>query len=267
MLLFFLHSLKIIIEDQSTLIHEARQMTELLFICGVETNPEDPDFQQFIKTDGFIFSVDGPRIADYTHVGMSVKLWIPKIAHPDKVYIYHRDGPGGCIGIVPSIYSDIIVDHLQDALDYDARIAELNHNICKIKCRLFSIKKTEGTKDKNNASLKIDLTEPYTPKNKTRKKRGGNMRLEDKRQQKLLRKVFNDLDWEEFGNPSEKYHGKIGLIFICPDSDDEDQDMVCIESRIAVARWDNDHEMWTTQEDGEKWSGPVGDVVAWSLLW
>jgi hypothetical protein len=95
---------------------------------------------------------------------MSVNLWIPKVKNPDKVYIYHRNGPYGPLGIVPSTYSDIIADHLLDAMDYDARIVELTHNTCKIKCRLISREETERRKEEDKESLKKELTKPYNPK-------------------------------------------------------------------------------------------------------
>lgn len=71
------------------------------------------------------FFVDGLQLEfkEFSRIGESVKLWIPKTNNPDKVYIYHRDGPGGCLGIVPSEYSDIVMSHLEDGLDYDAIIS------------------------------------------------------------------------------------------------------------------------------------------------
>ena len=143
-----------------------RDDNEIELSQGVITaniNQEDSDFQRFLKTDGFIFSVDGPRIQEDTHVGISVKLWIPKVKNPDKVYIYHRDGPGGCIGIVPETQSDAIADHLLDAMEYDARIVERTYNTCKIKCRLISREETELKKEEKKASLKKELTKPYNP--------------------------------------------------------------------------------------------------------
>lgn len=133
-------------------------------VITVNNNQEDPDFQRFLKTDGFIFSVDGPSIQDITYIGMSVNLWIPKVKNPDKVYIYHRNGPYGPLGIVPSTYSDLIADHLLDAMDYDARIVELTYNTCKIKCRLISREEAERRKEEDKASLKKELTKPYNPK-------------------------------------------------------------------------------------------------------
>ena len=70
------------------------------------------------------FFVDGLQIEfkEFSQVGESVKLWIPKVNNPDKVYIYHGNGPGGCLGIVPSKYSNIVISHLENALDYEAKI-------------------------------------------------------------------------------------------------------------------------------------------------
>lgn len=115
------------------------------------------------KTDCLTFFVDGPHVQEFTQVGMAVNLWIPKV-NPDKVYIYHRDGPGGCLGIVPSKYSTIIISHLVDALDYDAEIKELTDNTCKIKCRLISKEETAHRKEEAKAYLRKELTKAYNPK-------------------------------------------------------------------------------------------------------
>lgn len=96
-------------------------------------------------------------------MGESVKLWIPK-DNAEKVYIYHRDGPGGCLGIVPSNNNDIIISHLEKALEYEAIIEDLKENQCKIKCRLISKKETENKIVGKRASLKAELTKPYKPK-------------------------------------------------------------------------------------------------------
>lgn len=127
-------------------------------VIPANQNQEDSN-----KTDCLTFFIDGPHIREGTQVGTSVKLWIPKV-NPDKVYIYHRDGPDGCLGIVPSKYSDIIVSHLVDALDYYAEIEELTDNTCKIKCRLISKEETEHRKAEKRASLRNELTKPYNSK-------------------------------------------------------------------------------------------------------
>lgn len=115
------------------------------------------------ETDALTFFVDGLQIQEFTQVGMSVKLWIPKV-NPDKVYIYHRDGPGGCLGVVPSEYSDIIISHLENALDYYAEIVELTDKTCKIKCRLISEEETKHNIEEDKASLRKELTKAYNPK-------------------------------------------------------------------------------------------------------
>ena len=128
--------------------------------------PEKMNQDDSNKTDCFSFFVDGLQIEfkDFSQAGESVKLWIPKVNNPDKVYIYHRNGPGGCLGIVPSKYSDIIASHLINALDYDAVIEELTDNTCKIKCRLVSKEKSEQRKEEKKDSLKKELTKAYNPK-------------------------------------------------------------------------------------------------------
>jgi len=117
------------------------------------------------ETGGLTFYVDGLQneFKEFSRVGESVKLWIPKV-NPDKVYIYHRDGPGGCLGIVPSHYSRNIISHLLDASDYEAVIEELTDNMCKIKCRLSSKEETTHRKAKEKESLRTELTKPYNPK-------------------------------------------------------------------------------------------------------
>ena len=32
-----------------------------------------------------------------SRVGEFVSLWIPRTDYPDEVYIYHKNGPGGCL--------------------------------------------------------------------------------------------------------------------------------------------------------------------------
>ena len=144
------------------------------------------------KTDCFTFFIERPHIREGTQVGTTVKLWIPKV-NTDKVYIYHRDGPDGCLGIVPLNYSDIVVSHLVDGLDYDARIVELTDNTCKIKCRLSSREETEHRKKEYKASIRKELTKTYNPqkpitlmiatKNKSTVKKGDKLVIE-----------FNELD-------------------------------------------------------------------------
>jgi hypothetical protein len=110
------------------------------------------------------FFVDGFQSQEFTHVGMFVNLWMPKV-NPDKVYVYpRRDGPSGYLGTVPSKYSNIVVSHLEKALDYEAKIEELTENECKIKCRLSSKEETERKKEEYKASLRKELTKTYNPK-------------------------------------------------------------------------------------------------------
>jgi hypothetical protein len=140
----------------------------------------------------YTFFVDSPRIQDITYVGMPVNLWIPHEKNPDKVFIYHRNGPYGPLGFVPSKYSDIVVSHLEDALDYEAKIVELTDNTCKIVCILYS---KEGTKRRNEeykVSLKKELIKSYKPKTPIKlmiaaKKKG--VKVGDK-----LKIEFKDLD-------------------------------------------------------------------------
>lgn len=102
--------------------------------------------QEFLnKTTDFTFRVDGLQtdFEEFSRVGEVVKLWIPKIDYPDKVYIYHRDGPGGCLGLVPSEYSDAIISHLEDDLEFYAEVVELTDKTCEIQCRLISKEETD----------------------------------------------------------------------------------------------------------------------------
>jgi len=117
------------------------------------------------ETGCLTFFVDRLQIEfkEFSQVGESVKLWIPKV-NPDKVYIYHRNGPGGCLGIVPSKYSNIVISHLKKTLNYEAKIEELTENECKIKCRLISKEETKHQKEEDKASLRKELTKPYNPK-------------------------------------------------------------------------------------------------------
>ena len=121
------------------------------------------------------FSVEDlqANFKNFSQVGESVKLWIPKDDAlkddtdddaPDKVYIYHRDGPGGCLGIVPSIHTGLILYHLKNGLDYEATIEEIKDNDCKIKCKLISKAETEQRKKEGREIIRQELTKPYKPK-------------------------------------------------------------------------------------------------------
>jgi hypothetical protein len=133
-------------------------------LINADANQDDPGFQEFLKTDGFIFSVDKARIQDITCIGMPVNLWIPQGKNPEEACIFHRNGPYGPIGTVPPKYSDVVISHLQSGMNYDARIVELTYNTCKIKCKLFSREEDERRKEQHKASLKEQLTKPYKPK-------------------------------------------------------------------------------------------------------
>jgi len=91
---------------------------------------------------------------EFSHVGESLNLWVPKdddgVKILDKVYIYHRNGPGGCLGIVPPEHRDIIFFHLLKELHYECKIEELSESMCKIKCRLSSKEETEKRKAKGS---------------------------------------------------------------------------------------------------------------------
>ncbi|MCK4829591.1 hypothetical protein KA005_78430 [bacterium] len=128
--------------------------------------PANQNQENSNKTNCFTFFVDGLQIEfkEFSQVGESVKLWIPKINNPDKVYIYHRNGPGGCLGIVNPKHSNIIISHLKNALDYTAIIEELTENECKIKCRLISKEETKYKIEEDKASLKHELTKVYNPR-------------------------------------------------------------------------------------------------------
>jgi DNA polymerase III epsilon subunit-like protein len=131
-------------------------------VITVNDYQEDSDFERFLKEgSGFIFSVYGPQ--EVTYVGMSVKLWIPKVKNPDEVYIYPRSAPYS-LGTVPFTYSDLIINHLLEGMSYDARIVECAYNTCKIKCRLISKEENELRKEEYKTSLIKEFKKPYTPK-------------------------------------------------------------------------------------------------------
>jgi hypothetical protein len=109
-----------------------------------------------------IFNVQRPHIRDFNEIGANVNLWTPK-DNPVNAYIFHRDGPDGRIGTVPLKYSDIIISHILDGREYEAKIIELGANICKIKCRLISKEETELRKTRESEALRIELTKPYNP--------------------------------------------------------------------------------------------------------
>lgn len=129
-----------------------------------ERIPHD-DNQMGDHDSGYItFYVDGLQkdFRKFSEVGESLNLWIPKV-NPDKVYIYHRNGPGGCLGIVPSPYSSKIISHLLDLLDYEAVIEELTDSGCKIKCHLSSMEETKRRKKQGETRLRDELTKAYNP--------------------------------------------------------------------------------------------------------
>lgn len=130
-----------------------------------EINPTNKNQENYYGSDGFTFYVDNLQrnFKEFSCIGESVKLWIPQ-DNPDKVYIYHRDGPGGCLGIVPSQYTDIIISTLIESSDYESRIEELTDNKCKIRCKLSSKEETKNRKEKDKESLRTELTKPYKPK-------------------------------------------------------------------------------------------------------
>lgn len=163
-------------------------------IAGAKTNEDKKTQPSINKTNYFDFLVDGlqTNFKEISYVGESVKLWIPK-DNAEKVFIYHRDGPGGCLGIVPSKHSNIIISHLKKALEYEAVIEELAENKCKIKCRLISKKETVNKIEGKKASLKAELTKPYKPKGpiklELKIKNKDNAKAGDK-----LEIAFSDLD-------------------------------------------------------------------------
>jgi hypothetical protein len=128
-----------------------------------EVVPARQNREESRPADVLSFFVDGPRVQDYAQVGLSVNLWIPKV-NPEKVHIYHRDGPGGCLGIVPSQYASLIIAHLVNGLDYEAQVEERTDTTCKIRCRLISREETEQRREERKISLRRELTKAYVPK-------------------------------------------------------------------------------------------------------
>lgn len=170
--------------------------------------------QEVINETGCLtFCVDNlqSEFKEFSRIGESVKLWIPKINNPDKVYIYHRDGPGGCLGIVPSEYSDIVISHLKDVLDYTAIIEEMTDNMCKIKCRLSSKEETEHKKVEKKESLKKELTKAYNPKKPITLMLATKKKDTVKKGEKLLIE-FNDLDSYLQGMKAQECHWHIKFL-------------------------------------------------------
>lgn len=157
--------------------------------------PANQDQEVLNETDGFTFRVDELQtdFKKLSRVGEFVNLWIPKIDYPDKVYIYHRNGPLGCLGLVPSEYSDIVISQLKHGLDYNAEIIELTDKTCKIKCILYSKTKTERKEEKFKESLKNELTKPYIRKKPITLMLATKQKEMVKKGDKLLVE-FNDLD-------------------------------------------------------------------------
>ena len=157
--------------------------------------PADQQKEVSNAIDAFSFFVDGlqTEFKKFSQVGESVKLWIPKVNNPDKVYIYHRDGPGGCLGTVPSTYSNIIISHLKNTLEYEAEIEALTENQCKLKCRLISKKETKRRKEEKKATIRKELTKAYGAKNPITLMLATSRRNAVKAGDKLVME-FNDLD-------------------------------------------------------------------------
>lgn len=93
----------------------------------------------------------------------------------------------------------------------------------------------------------------------------------ESREKKLLNKCVKGIEWEEVCDPGPDSRGRIALVFVCPESDDPDDPIECIDSRVIMCRWDVSRldgvAMWM-EWDGEleAWHGPVEDVVGWSWL-
>jgi|LGOV01.1.fsa_nt_gb hypothetical protein len=125
--------------------------------------PANQNQEDSNKTNCFTFFVDGlqDNFKEFSHVGESVNLWIPDVDDPDKVYIYHRDGPGGCLGTVPSEknFDWPIIFHLEAGKNYYAKIIELTENECKIECRLISKEETEHRKEAEEIIIKANALE------------------------------------------------------------------------------------------------------------
>jgi hypothetical protein len=150
------------------------------------------------KVEHLSFYVDGLQrnFKDYSSVGESLNLWVPKeegVKILDTVYIYHKNGPGGCLGIVPPEHRDIIFLHLLKSLDYECKIEELSDNMCKVKCRLISKEETLNKIKQKKETLKNELTKPYNPKKSITTeivlKRKNIVKVGEK-----LKIIFDDLD-------------------------------------------------------------------------
>lgn len=93
----------------------------------------------------------------------------------------------------------------------------------------------------------------------------------ESRERKLLTKCLRKIEWEEVCDPGADSRGRIALVFVCPESDDPDEPIELISSRVIMCRWDvsrlDGETMWM-EWDGEleAWRGPVDDVVGWSWL-
>lgn len=91
----------------------------------------------------------------------------------------------------------------------------------------------------------------------------------EKRESKILIKLFREIELEEICDPDPDCDGKIGLVFVCPDSDLENDEI--LDSRLILARWYinklTGESMWMEwDKESEVWVGPVKDIIGWSFL-
>jgi hypothetical protein len=121
-----------------------------------DTVCEDRTQEVVSETAELTFYVDGLQRAfkELSRVGEFVNLYIPRIDYPDEVYIYHKNGPGGCLGLVPSEYSYAIISHKKKGLESYAKIVELTDKTCKINCRLVSKNEKEIVRETEKAIAK-----------------------------------------------------------------------------------------------------------------
>jgi len=132
------------------------------------TNLENNNQLNHYGTQGFTFYVDRLQndFKSCSSIGEYLNLWVPKdndIKVFDKVYIYHKNGPGGCLGIVPLEHRDIIFSHLLKSFDYECKVVRLLDNMCEVRCRLFTEQECMDRINQKKDTLEKELTRPYNP--------------------------------------------------------------------------------------------------------
>jgi len=90
-------------------------------------------------------------------------------------------------------------------------------------------------------------------------------------EKKLLLKCFKGIEWEELYDPGVELKGRVALVFACDSTDDLDDDLDQLRSKLILCRWDVDRltgeSMWMEwDKECDGWHGPVENVIAWSWV-